>query len=479
MEYERYNYPPEYQDAILACLVAHPASFMPYAGIFNSAYFTGTQRIATARALFAYWRKNGRFPSWKILSQIVYDAIARTSDEKDESTIMAYVRGLEDMDTGDHQDVAEHVIGWARRRALYIAIDQAFSKFQAGENPSDGFIPMFEEALRVGTNIEDFGYFIGPDEDRNDIARVIREYTDSKYAVSTGFPLFDNCFPHKGLEPGWLIAVLAPPKRYKTTFCINLAMNIAKAGKTVFYYPCEISQTLASIRTLCNLTDRSIDAIMKSPNSFTELALAEAKRTMGASLLIKGYPSKGVSIGGEIRSHAINSVQQLEIKNLGAIVIDFAETVRSSADPKKTSDHRAQSEIFIEARALAHQMKCPVIMPDRCNRETVEQVVPTSTSFQGSFEKSGIVDVGLGLCASEQEYIDNQLRYFIFLNRHGEASQHFRGSVDPRTQRLGEWVKIPWNPEEEDGVANDAGRRQQRRRQRHRRVMPPDDIDEA
>lgn len=469
--YEKYNFAPDYQDVILACLVAYPEKFMPYAGIFNSAYFTGVERIATARALFAYWRKNSRFPSWETLGQIVFDAISRTDEEKDEKTILGYVRRLREMDTGDVADVAEHCIGWARRRALYLAVEHASTSFNVGEVPEDGFIPLFQEALSVGQNIEDLGYLIGPQD--NDIARIVKEYTTEGYAISTGFPLLDALLPARGLEPGWLISILAPPKRYKTTVCINMGMNIASAGRPVFYYPCEISQKLAAIRTLCNLTDRSIDFIRQNPKGFTDLALRNARDTMGADLLIKGFPSKGVSIGGEIKAHALTSRQQLGLQP-GAIIIDHAETVRSGADPKRTSDHRQQGEIYIEARALADEMKCPVILPDRCNRETVEATVPTMASFQGSFEKAGIVDLGVGLCSTEQEYIDHQIRYFVFLNRHGEASHHFRGTVDPKTQRLGEWQKIPWNPEDDDYVKS-TGTKKGSRRHANRRP-PPDEI---
>lgn len=469
--YEKYSFPGEYQDAILSCLVACPEKFMPYAGIFNSSYFTGIERIATARALFAYWRKNSRFPSWHMLRQIVYDNIASTSDEKDQNRILGYVKSLQEIDTGDADDVAEHCVGWAKRRALYLAIDHAANGFQTGEIPEDGYISLFQDALKVGQNIEDLGYLIGPRE--NDIAKIVSTYTAQGYAIPTGFPLLDALLPSRGLEPGWLIAILAPPKRYKTTFCINLGMNIASMGRPVFYYPCEITQTLAAIRTLCNLTDRSIDFIRQNPKGFTDLAIEQAREFLGADLLIKGYPSKGATISGDIKSHALASRQQLGLEP-GAIIIDFAETVRSATDPKHTSEHRAQGEVYIEARALAAEMKCPVILPDRCNKETVEKTVPTMSSFQGSFEKAGIVDLGIGLCASEQEYIDNFIRYFIFLNRHGEANHHFRGSVNPKTQRLGEWVKIPWNPEDDDYQAS-AGRRGSSRRHRNRRP-PPDEL---
>lgn len=473
--YEQYSFSADYQDAILACLIDFPEKFIAYAHILNSAFFTGVERVATARALFAYWGKNSRFPAWEVLGQLVFESISKTSDEKELKRVRDYMDNLREIDTGDVDDVVVHCVGWARRRALWLAIQESALAMEAGDIPEDGFIPKIEKALKVGQNIHDLGYMIGPD--KNDIEAIIQEYTRQGFAISSGFPLLDALFPARGFQPGWLISVLAPPKRYKTTFCINMAMNIAKSGRPVFYYPCEITQTDAAIRALCNLTDLSSVAIRKNPKGFTNDAIATARDQLGAPLLIKGYAAKGVSISGEIKAHALTSRQQLGLEP-GAIIIDYAETVRSSADPKRTSEHRSQSEIYIEARALGAQMRCPIIMPDRCNRETVEKTVPNMASFQGSFEKAGIVDVGIGLCSTEEEYMQNQLRFFIFLNRHGEANHHFRGSVDPKTQRLGEWVKIPWNPEEEEEGSGGFKKRRHTSRSTRGKKMPSDDEDE-
>jgi hypothetical protein len=57
--------------------------------------------------------------------------------------------------------------------------------------------------------------------------------------------------------------------------------------------------------------------------------------------------------------------------------------------------------------------------------------VPTITSFQGAFEKGGIVDVGIGICATPEEQQRNILRFFVFLYRYGPAGLHFQGRIDP------------------------------------------------
>ena len=99
--YSRYEFDTDFQDKVLACIVRYPAKFLYYANVLNSAYFSGVQRIAAARAIFAFWRKYQFFPDWNTLGQVVYEAIAGTTEQKEESTIMKYVEVLKETDTSN------------------------------------------------------------------------------------------------------------------------------------------------------------------------------------------------------------------------------------------------------------------------------------------------------------------------------------------------------------------------------------------
>lgn len=446
--FEKYNFGTDFQDLLLACIIQKPEKFMHNVGTLNSGYFYGVERIAAARALFAYWRKNHKFPAPGALCQVVYDAIVRTSDAKEEDNINKYVEKLRDMDTSDADYVVDRVVTFARERALYIAIEKSHEFLVAGETPPGGYGKMFEDALKIGQNLEHLGYRLREGQD-SDIDKIIDTVTAQQYGTPTGFADLDTIWPF-GWGPGWLISILAPPKRYKTAFCINLAMKmVSQFHQPVFYYPCEITQELAAIRCLCNLTGQPTDELFRNRESFRELAHQVADEHFKSTLLIKGFPARSATISGEIRAHALTAASRFSLKPK-AIIIDFAETVKAGSTTKTTSEWRAQGEIYIEARALAAEMGCPVIMPDRCNKETVGRRVPSMKSFQGSFEKAGIVDVAIGLCASDDEYVANQIRYFIFLNRHGAAYQHFRGSVTPANMRMTIDDKIAWTPEDED-----------------------------
>lgn len=149
--FEKYNFGTDFQDLLLACIIQKPEKFMHNVGTLNSGYFYGVERICAARALFAYWRENHKFPAPNALCQVVYDAIIRTSDAKDDEDIIKYVEKLRDMDTSDADYVVDRVVTFARERAIYIAIEKAHDFLVSGETPPGGYGALFEGASRMAT----------------------------------------------------------------------------------------------------------------------------------------------------------------------------------------------------------------------------------------------------------------------------------------------------------------------------------------
>lgn len=193
---------------------------------------------------------------------------------------------------------------------------------------------------------------------------------------------------------------------HNTGFSINLALNMVSPaiGEHVFYYACEISQELAMMRALCNLSRQPFEAAIDSPERFKQAVKNAMAERVAAHCLFKSFASKSSTID-DIRAHARSAISQLGFKPR-VIVIDYAETIKPS--DKRDQEYRQQSSIYTEARALGTELGCTVIMPDRCNRETVSKPVPNFTSFQGAFEKAGIVDVAIGLCVrSDQKVVTN------------------------------------------------------------------------
>lgn len=453
---EQYNFTNEFQDLILACLLQHPDKMLKYDRVLMPSQFSGTHATIVAEAALTHSAKYGRFPSWETLTELSESQARRVEVTDDDAPhkMREYLLKLQQMDTGDFDYVSERVVAFAKEREVIVSVRKVIENIKDSKPVDFDIVKMFEDALSVGQNLDDMGYILHAHADE-----IIDKVASRDYGISTGYPLLDQVW-RNGWGPGWLIVPLAPPKRYKTAFTINLALNIVgpSIGHDVLYYTCEISQELAAIRALTNITGKNMDYLWDSPEKFKAAVRESLTHTMAANLLFKGFPSKSVTIG-QIKTHAKQAIHQFNLRPR-AIVIDYAETVKPS-ETKNSKDYRQQSDIYTEARAMGHELGCTVIMPDRCNRETVGRAVPNMTSFQGAFEKAGIVDAAIGLCATEAEFQQDVLRFFIFINRHGRALQHFRGAVSPDVMQIRINEEIPYEPDNEERPRG-RGRRRER-----------------
>jgi len=249
---------------------------------------------------------------------------------------------------------------------------------------------------------------------------------------------------------------------HNTGFAINLALGIAQTQDAdVLYYACELTQELAAYRALTNVTGWTQDHFGDNIEKGILVAGKKLKEKMWGNIWFKGYPSKSTSIS-EIKAHARHVIATYGLKPK-AIVIDYAETVRPDSVDKKSPDWRQQADIYTQARAMGAELGCCVILPDRCNRETVGKAVPNMSSFQGAFEKAGIVDAAIGICASDDEYKHDRVRYFIFLNRHGDALKHYDGTVDPTTMTMTVGGEIEYNADDEESDSDAKPRKKNRK----------------
>lgn len=426
----------EMQDLLLACWSKYYAEFTIVGPLVKPEYMWGMSAMRVTGAMQEYFKENHKYPTFSALRGYLSEKMSRDKADLLVET-MEYISGLQKIDTSDWQWVKQVVTKFCRERALIVAVKKAADMIKSDKVPEGGFSPMFDDAMAVGRDFSDLGILF-----TEDYKKVIEEATRKSWGIKTGFQKLDAIW-RNGWGPGWLIVPLAPPKSYKSTFCINLALKISRKGTNedsapVFYYACEISAELTALRGYAIVSDIELDKMYDHPEQFIEatgkglgvwFGTADNDREQNGLILLKSYPLKTATIA-DIRSHALAAIEAYGVRPK-VIVIDHAETVKVSQNSRdsKASDHRAQADIYAEARALGQELKCAVIMPDRCNKETVQFAVPNMTSFQGSFEKAGVVDVAIGLCQTEQERLKHVMRYFIFMNRHGKQFGYFQGTI--------------------------------------------------
>ncbi len=459
MPTETYNFSDDFQDRIIACIVNFPDQFDVFGSVINPNFFNGSMASETVMAIKAFYEKYHRFPSFETLANFAHQRLEKAEPDKAAQTF-DYITGLSTLDVSEKDAIYDLIIPFAKERALLRAAMVIQRAQLEGKQVKGGIIPMIEKAMSVGTDVNNTGVLL-----RRDWEGIVDRYGTDGSGIQTGFQPFNDIWKN-GWGQGWLVVPLAPPKRYKTTFCLNIALNMVhdNVGADVIYYACEIDQELAALRTLCAITGYGMNDILSKKQTFKSDVDLHI-RTYGGNLLIKSYPSRAVTVN-DLRAHARMAIRTMGLKPR-AIIIDYADTVRSELTGKEAPEYKQQADVYVQARKLGADVGCTVIMPDRCKIEFVDRPVPNMKAFQGAFEKAGIVDVGIGLCQTDAERQTGTVRYFVFLNRHGPEGILMRGTCDPECYRMTVDEQIPYNPEEAEEAERERqmGRRPRRRRE--------------
>lgn len=467
MERQTYNFASDFEDLVIACMIGHPDRFIGYVGVIEPGHFNGMHAFLCVQALTDYYQKYSHYPTWQVLGQLTQQMARKMGEAEKGAELALYIQKLSAMDTKDVEYIAEQTVNFAREKAVLNAARKLVDMVREGKNPENGAVKLFEDALKIGSNLENLGYVY-----HRDIDVVLDLLERQDYGVPTGYPLFDELWKG-GWAPGWLIVPLAPPKRYKTAFCINLALNMVGPviHQDVFYFACEISQELACFRAMMRHSQLTKENFYQNPVEFRRAVHEGVQIKVGGNLVVKSFPSKTATIQ-DIKAHAKLLMSTYGYKPK-AIIVDYAETIKPS-NAKGVSDWRQQSDIYTEARAMGSELGCCVIMPDRCTKEACDSIVPDMKAFQGAFEKAGIVDIAIGLCCTEAEYANGQIRFFTFIDRHNEGHRYFRGTVDASRMTVEITEKLVYVPDQDKELKHGRWSGHMSKRNNRRGDIPPD-----
>lgn len=437
---DTFNFTPEFEDLTIASYVATPEKFFCRGELLQPQYFSSVVAALFMQCLLKYQQQYSRVPSWEAMGQLLEDECEAAGVET--KAAHEYIHKLRSISVNDTDFVVDRIVLFCRERATLNAVKHVAKCLRDGKLPAEGCTRLFEDALHIGQNLDDIGYIL-----HHAVDQVVDKVNNPGFGVRTGLPQFDNIW-RTGWAPGWLITLLAPPKRFKTTYALNIALSVVGhgVGEDVLYYPCEISQEQAALKCFFNLSGMDENAMFDSIESFKVGVKGAISQKIAANMVVKHFPIGTASIS-DIKAHARMVIKQLGIRPK-MVVIDYADTVRPS-DPNQPP-HLQQANIYKEAIAFGKEIGACIVMPDRCTADAVDKRVPNMRSFQGAFAKGGIVDLAMGLCATEAEYAKNILRTFVFINRHGAAFQHWQGSVDAALSRVNIGDEIGYNPEEDE-----------------------------
>ncbi len=182
--------------------------------------------------------------------------------------------------------------------------------------------------------------------------------------IATGFADLDRMTD--GLHPAEMIVIAARPSMGKTSLAMNIVEHVALEEKLpVGVFSLEMSAESLVLRMMCSLARvnlRSIRDGFMSESDFPKLTSAAGKLA-NSKLFIDD--TAGLSIL-QLRARARRLSQQHGIK---LFVIDYLQLLHSTG--RRSQDNRQQeiADISSGIKALAKELKVPVIVLSQLNRE--------------------------------------------------------------------------------------------------------------
>ncbi|MEI6287118.1 MAG: replicative DNA helicase [Bacillota bacterium] len=239
--------------------------------------------------------------------------------------------------------------------------------------------------------------------------------------VVTGFHELDRVT--NGMQPSDLILIAARPSMGKTAFVLNICANAAIRSKSpIAFFSLEMSKEQLVQRMICSesaidsqklragsLDDRDWKKLMIGSNSIS-----------GAPIFIDETPSITVL---ELRSKARRLKSE---HNLQMIIIDYLQLMSGGGGSKEDNRQQEISEISRSLKALARELKVPVLALSQLSRgvEARQNKRPMLSDLRESGSLEQDADIVMFLYRDEYyereaEQPNNEAEVIIAKNRNG------------------------------------------------------------
>ena len=228
-----------------------------------------------------------------------------------------------------------------------------------------------------------------------DLIRPTIEYLEERrrnrgtiMGVATGFADLDSLTG--GLRPGQMVVFAARPGVGKTSFALNIAEHaVLEAKKRVAFFSLEMTNEELMVRLLAaraEVNSKSMQRGFTNEHEDRKIHDAAAEyHDFGRSLLLDD--SAGVTIT-QIRTKARRLKRRFDID---LVVIDYLQLIRGSSSNKNDSRQNEVAEISGGVKAMAKELRIPVIVLCQLNRES-EKGGENKTPRISQLRESGAIE---------------------------------------------------------------------------------------
>ncbi len=349
------------------------------------------------------------------------NALVSNGIYEDEAAARSYIKLLVDVipTSANAKDYAKIVYDKSVLRRLIEASDQiqkdAFSQSDTVEN----IVDVAEQRIfEIASKNEKRDFVHIKDvivQTYNRLSELQKNQGEEATGIKTGFSDLDKCVV--GFGKGDLIIVGARPGVGKTSFCLNLATNIAKRSKKAV---CIFSLEMSSEQLVSRII--SSEAMVDSQKLRTgQLDQSDWEKIANAASILS-ETNIYIDDTTDVSLTAMKAKLR-RIKNLGLVLVDYLQLMESDKGRKDSSRVNEIGDISRGLKILAKELNVPVITCSQLSRGTEkEKKKPVLSDLRdsGSIEQ----DADMVMFLSRDYYGEdpeksNLVEVIVAKNRHG------------------------------------------------------------
>jgi replicative DNA helicase len=328
------------QQEVLSLLLFDDQFIKEASGIVKPEFFQVDYQRAICEVILEHYEKYRKRPTVEEIRVQLKDKLVNRFGRGVEEE---YFKALDNLvpDESTREFVIEHLVNFARNRAMQIALDQAITLRERGQ--LDAIPELMRGALNVGLSI-DSGIHIPQD------IRIVTSFDEE--LLQLGIPDLDRNYANIARQE--LAFFMALPGIGKSTALLNVGLQAIIQRYKGVYYTFELAEKVVANRFYSmmsgvpyrELEHQRVKVVRK---------VEERMKGMGGSLIIKEFPTKGASVR-DIERH-IETLRQKENYKIDYVIIDYADIMLpADRNAFQQQKHDQVQTVYEECRRLAQRL---------------------------------------------------------------------------------------------------------------------------
>jgi len=249
----------------------------------------------------------------------------------------------------------------------------------------------------------------------NDVDKLIDNLSSQINYIPTGWNWLDEKISGGFLQDGRALYVFTGETNIgKSIFLGNVAVNIAKQGKSVLLVSLEMPEVVYAQRISANITKIPLSKLRTELPTLKQSLEDYAGNNPEAKILIKEFPPSTITVG-YLQSY-IKKLRNQGLK-FDAIVLDYVNLLTYPGDG---NSYEKVKKITEQVRALTYIFNCPIITATQVNRSGFGVSDPGMETIS---ESSGLAMTADVIMSIWQEPTDRELgviKMGMMKNRFGQ-----------------------------------------------------------